>query len=155
LIIQDYTHFDQAAHGLGAPPAIGLCPLYSNNNELHVQNVIAAGEKAKQELAKKGVSLKHDPTKVAPQVTAAGGSEPDEFPHYADIQVIRLNVLFLFCLRSFDLAQKNWQSNVSFFNFCGFNLGASSKCSGCAGSRIGCSCHQPGKERQSRCSATT
>jgi hypothetical protein len=87
VIIDDYTHFDQTAHHRGTVPANGLCPLYSNNNELHVQNVIAAGEKAKQELSKKGVNLKHDPTKVAPQATAAGAANPLNAEYYAHLQV--------------------------------------------------------------------
>jgi hypothetical protein len=94
VIIDDYTHFDQTAHHRGTAPANGLCPLYSNNNELHVQNVIAAGEKAKQELAKKGVNLKHDPTKVAPQATPAGAANPLNADYYAHMQVphARVNV---------------------------------------------------------------
>jgi hypothetical protein len=52
-----------------------------------VQNVIAAGEKAKQELSKKGVNLKHDPTKVAPQATAAGAANPLNAEYYAHLQV--------------------------------------------------------------------
>jgi hypothetical protein len=87
VIIDDYTHFDQTPHHRGGVPANGRCPLYSNNNELHVQNVIAAGEKAKQELSKKGVNLKHDPTKVAPQATGAGAANPLNADYYAHLQV--------------------------------------------------------------------
>lgn len=84
IIITDYNHFDQATHR-GAP-ADGRCPLYSHNDELHVRNVIAAGEKAKQELTKKGVNLKHDPTKVAPAATRGGMLHPMQ-DYYAQLQV--------------------------------------------------------------------
>jgi hypothetical protein len=88
-IITDYNHFDQTPHHHRTlvPNANGRCPLYSHNDELHVKNVIAAGEKAKEELTKKGVNLKHDPTKVAPEATRGGLMNPMHQDYYAQLQV--------------------------------------------------------------------
>jgi len=53
----DYTHF----YGQGASPMPGLCPLWSDNKNLHKDEVIKAVEAAKKKIDLK--NLKYDPTK--------------------------------------------------------------------------------------------
>jgi len=50
----NYKHF----YGQGGSPKPGLCPLYSDNKNLHKAEVLSAAEKAGA-----GLKLKHDPTK--------------------------------------------------------------------------------------------
>jgi len=52
----DYSHF----YGQGADPENGKCPLWSDNKNLHKDEVLKAATKAKKELNKK---VKYDPTK--------------------------------------------------------------------------------------------
>jgi hypothetical protein len=52
----DYTHF----YGQGADPQNGKCPLWSDNKNLHKDEIYKAANKAKKEINRK---IKYDPTK--------------------------------------------------------------------------------------------
>jgi len=58
--VKDYTHFYGQG---GTPTATKTCPLWTDNKRLHEQEIANAAAKAKEELAKSNVILKHDPTK--------------------------------------------------------------------------------------------
>ena len=57
--VRDYTHFYGQG---GAPDKTRSCPLWTDNKKLHEQEVAEAAAKAKEELKKKNIHLKHDPT---------------------------------------------------------------------------------------------
>jgi len=57
--VKDYTHFYGQG---GAPTATKTCPLWTDNQRLHEQEIATAAAKAKEELAKSNLTLKHDPT---------------------------------------------------------------------------------------------
>eukprot|EP00088_Acartia_fossae_P053664 TRINITY_DN6122_c0_g1_i5.p1 TRINITY_DN6122_c0_g1~~TRINITY_DN6122_c0_g1_i5.p1 ORF type:complete len:740 (+),score=192.63 TRINITY_DN6122_c0_g1_i5:286-2220(+) len=59
LISNDYTHF----YGHGATPGKNKCPLWSDNDNLHKDEVAKAAEATKKELGGDAANLKHDPTK--------------------------------------------------------------------------------------------
>jgi len=58
--VKDYTHFYGQG---GTPTATKTCPLWTDNKRLHEQEIANAAAKAKEELAKSNLTLKHDPTK--------------------------------------------------------------------------------------------
>lgn len=58
--VKDYTHFYGQG---GSPTATKTCPLWTDNQRLHEQEIANAAAKAKEELAKSNLTLKHDPTK--------------------------------------------------------------------------------------------
>ncbi|XP_063221965.1 uncharacterized protein LOC134530755 [Bacillus rossius redtenbacheri] len=68
--VTDYKHFN----GQGGTEYT-RCPLYSTNDELHVEVVRQEAMKAKQEVLQQNptVQLKHDPTEVLPEATQAHG----------------------------------------------------------------------------------
>ena len=68
--VKDYTHFYGQG---GAPDNTRRCPLWTDNKKLHEQEVAEAAEKAKEELKKKNIQLKHDPT--AGVALPAGGKK--------------------------------------------------------------------------------
>ncbi|XP_065339551.1 uncharacterized protein LOC135939221 [Cloeon dipterum] len=77
--IKDYNHF-QNVPGQAANAQSDKCPLYSNNDDLHVRQIIEVGEQAKKAAEASGVTLKHDPTKVKPEATGGGArAHPGEF----------------------------------------------------------------------------
>jgi len=98
--IKDYNHFHQGPPGTNPRK---LCPLYSNNDELHVDIVMAEGAKAKEELAQKGVTLKHDPTAVAPVATGGGGAPAAGFHGYMQVA----NLIHGFHLPQVQVPQPN------------------------------------------------
>ena len=52
----DYKHF----YAQGASPAVGKCPLWSDNTNLHRTEVMKAAEEAKKEVD--AIKLKYDPS---------------------------------------------------------------------------------------------
>lgn len=62
--VTDYSHFN----GQGGTD-FSKCPLYSTNDELHVDAVKKVAEEAKQEVLKKNPEgkLVHDPTMILPE----------------------------------------------------------------------------------------
>ncbi len=59
--VKDYSHF----YGQGAQPsANSRCPLWSDNNTVHAQDVARGALEAKERVQRErpGVELKHDPT---------------------------------------------------------------------------------------------
>ena len=71
--VRDYTHF----YGQGGEPTnTRTCPLWTDNKKLHEQEVANAAAKAKEELQKKNIQLKHDPT--AGVALPAGGKVKDK-----------------------------------------------------------------------------
>ncbi|XP_059472611.1 uncharacterized protein LOC132194979 isoform X2 [Neocloeon triangulifer] len=99
--IRDYDHFYQGPQG--GPNPNGSCPLYSNNDELHVRQVIEEGEKAKKEAEAKGLTLKHDPTKIKPKETGGG------LPHHGHMPINFLGQVQDEVLRR--LANIHWQQH--------------------------------------------
>ena len=57
--VKDYTHFYGQG---GAPDKTRTCPLWTDTKKLHEEEVAKAAAKAKEELKKKNIQLKHDPT---------------------------------------------------------------------------------------------
>ena len=72
--VKDYTHF----YGQGGTPSTTkTCPLWTDNKRLHEQEIANAAAKAKEELAKQNLTLKHDPTKdIAMPVGDQGAANP-------------------------------------------------------------------------------
>jgi len=68
--VKDYTHFYGQG---GSPTATKTCPLWTDNQRLHEQEIANAAAKAKEELAKSNLTLKHDPTKG---IAAPAGGAP-------------------------------------------------------------------------------
>jgi hypothetical protein len=59
--VKDYSHF----YGQGAQPSgNSLCPLWSDNNTIHNQDVVRGALEAKEKVQREqpGVELKFDPT---------------------------------------------------------------------------------------------
>ena len=72
--VKDYTHFyDPGALDTSALDNSGRCPISTDTKKLHKQEVAKAAEKAKEELKKKNIQLKHDPT--AGVALPAGGKK--------------------------------------------------------------------------------
>ena len=67
----NYKHF----YGQGGTPKAGLCPLWSNNNDLHGKEVKEAAEKVKKTGV--GKNLKFDPTK-GPQFEEEGEDSSED-----------------------------------------------------------------------------
>ena len=75
--VRDYTHFYGQG---GAPDKTRSCPLWTDNKKLHEQEVAEAAAKAKEELKKKNLTLKNDPTAGVTGPTGGGnlaGAAPD------------------------------------------------------------------------------
>jgi len=60
--VKDYSHF----YGQGAEPTgNGLCPLWTDNNTVHHEDVARGAREAKEQARRErpGVELKYDPTR--------------------------------------------------------------------------------------------
>ena len=58
--VNDYDYFYSRG---GTPTATRLIPLWSDGDELHKQEIANAAAKAREDLAKQDLTLKHDPTR--------------------------------------------------------------------------------------------
>ncbi len=81
-MLQDYQHFYGQG---GAPTTTKKCPLWSNMDLLHGQELALAAKKAKEELAADNLSLKYDPTKGIPEPVAGGAGAGGLTPDVADV----------------------------------------------------------------------
>ncbi len=77
--VEDYSHF----YGQGTNPVPGKCPLWSNNKQLHEQEVAKGAIAAKNEIEEKEpeVQLKHDPTKGVIQYRKGSDDDPNLLLH--------------------------------------------------------------------------
>ena len=64
----------------GAQDNSGRCPISTDTKKLHKQEVAKAAEKAKEELKKKNIQLKHDPT-AGVALPAGGMKDKDRVAH--------------------------------------------------------------------------
>merc|ERR1712098_961401 len=72
-VSNDYQHF----YGQGGEAKPGLCPLWSNVNQLHVKEMTEAAKKAKEAV---GGKLKVDPSKNIPKAKPDRGMpQPEDF----------------------------------------------------------------------------
>ena len=79
--VKDYTHFYGQG---GAPDKTRSCPLWTDNKRLHEQEVADAAAKAKEELKKKNLTLKNDPT-AGVAIPAEGGNLAGPPPDVAEV----------------------------------------------------------------------
>ena len=86
--VKDYTHFYGQG---GAPDRTRSCPLWTDNKKLHEKEVAEAAAKAKEELKKKNLTLKNDPT--AGVAIPAEGSVAGVAPDVADVLGVPREVL--------------------------------------------------------------
>jgi len=69
---KDYNHFYGQSR-----TASRTCPLWTDNKKLHEQEIANAAAKAKEDLAKQNLTLKHDPTKA---IVIPDGNQAARFP---------------------------------------------------------------------------
>lgn len=80
--MKDYTHFYGQG---GVPDKSRTCPLWTDNKKLHEQEVAKAAAKAKEDLKKKNIQLKHDPTAGVAMPAGGNGADGNVAPDVADV----------------------------------------------------------------------